>query len=97
MVKLIAIFFVLSGSWSAQAQISGAENSLNDKQPVSSAVAASEENDPNPALKFMDIWGTCYFYYNCQGNPIGLGKTGAECAAQGGHSLLVPNHGCYNF
>lgn len=44
----------------------------------------------------LDIWGTCYFYFGCQGNPIGLGKTGAECRAQNGHSLLLRDGRCYS-
>jgi hypothetical protein len=44
----------------------------------------------------LDIWGTCYFYSGCQGNAIGLGKTGAECRAQNGHSLLLRDGRCYS-
>jgi hypothetical protein len=43
----------------------------------------------------LDIWGTCYFYFSCQGNAIGFGKTGAECRAQNGHSLLQRDGRCY--
>jgi hypothetical protein len=46
--------------------------------------------------KVMDMWGTCYFYFNCEGNPVGLGKTATECRAIG-HSLLAAgNNKCYN-
>lgn len=47
--------------------------------------------------KALDVWGTCYFGYNCTGNPIGLGKTATECRAQGGHSLFARNvNRCFN-
>lgn len=53
-------------------------------------------NPEDEAPQLMDIWGTCFFYRNCEGSAIGAGKTGAECRAQGGHSLYMPNHGCFN-
>ena len=52
---------------------------------------------PTKPVQKLDIWGTCYFQFNCQGRPIGLGKTASECRAQGGHSLFAPNvNSCFN-
>lgn len=63
---------------------------------LSAPALAAPRAVKQPALK-LDIWGTCYFQFNCQGSPIGLGKTGAECRAQGGHSLYASNvNRCYN-
>jgi hypothetical protein len=61
------------------------------------ALAGSQPAARKAPIQRLDIWGTCFFQFNCQGSPIGLGKTAAECRAQGGHSLFTPNvNRCYN-
>ena len=94
---LIFIFLIFSQVQFATAEVRSDKDVIYSTIPfVDSANQNSELANQNSDPSIQDIWGTCYFYRDCQGQPIGSGKTGDECQAQNGHSLDVPNHGCMN-
>lgn len=89
--KSVLIFFALFVGVLAVSSAK-ADDGVPANQTYTTPAVENQSSQP----KLLEMWGTCYFYFNCEGNPVGLGKTASECRAQGGHSLNVPNHGCYN-